>query len=1165
MGACVGSGNRLNRRCVGMTSATPAASVLGRVRTRLLGGVSGLALPIASAVLVLGVALSSEADAQAIVNPNQTTTYNLTPASNPIIFGPTTQINATAGDAVYGNAATPWNVTVQKGGTLAGNGIGYGIRLQSQSTLNNAGIITGPSTYGAFLLQGGSVTNQNGGTIQGGITGVAFGAAGTVTNGGTISGGSLGVFVAGGTGMVTNVGAIVGTNLSGVSLYGGGSVTNRSGGAISGGLAGVAVAGGAGTVTNSATISSQYIGVILQSGGGVTNQAGGAISGGYVGVFLANAAGAVTNAGTVTGSIISGVYLRDGGSVINQSAGAISGGPVGVLIGATGAVTNSGTISGRYVGVDLFRGSVTNQAGGTIGGQRYGVIISYGAATVTNAGTITGTNRAGVYLQSGGSVTNQSGGTISSQRYGVIISYSTGTVTNAGTITGTNRVGLYLQSGGSVTNQSGGTISGRRHGVIISGGAGSVTNSGTITGGVYHGVALFGGGSVTNQSGGSISGGRYGAVYIRGPGSNTVTNAGTIAGTAGASVQFAGTGSNTLILQTGSVLNGDAVGSTGVGATNALILQGAGSANNNFLNFNTLDMQASGLWALNGVSAIGTTTIRSGTLVIGDAAHPGAALTSPVTVAAGGTLAGQGSVIGDVTVLGGGAVAPGAASPFSTLNVTGNTTFALGSFYQVNVNGAGQTDKLAISGTANLTGGNVQASLAPGSFPIRSYDILHAAGGLGGTTFSGVSSNLPGFIESLNYTQTDVLLNLTAALGAGSGLGRNQQNVAGALNNFFNNGGTLPPGFLPLFGLSGANLGNALSQISGEASTGAQQGAFQLMTSFLDVMMDSSVEGRGGTGAGGTATPFAPERAEMPQDIALAYAKAMKAPPNLAPNFEQRWNVWGSAFGGGNRTSGDPAVAGSHDLSATAAGVAAGADYHLTPGALIGFALAGGGTSWNLAQNLGGGRSDVFQAGLYGKITNGPAYLAASLAAAEHWISTDRFAFAMDHLTASFNGQSFGGRIEGGYRFAMPLAGITPYAAVQAQSFHTPGYSETDQLSGGFGLAYAARTATDTRSELGSRFDKEMVVSPDAVLRLRGRAAWAHDWVSDPTLAASFQALPGASFIVNGAAPAKDSALTSAGAELRYRSGWSLAAKFDGEFAGHSQTYAGTGTVRYSW
>ena len=54
-------------------------------------------------------------------------------------------------------------------------------------------------------------------------------------------------------------------------------------------------------------------------------------------------------------------------------------------------------------------------------------------------------------------------------------------------------------------------------------------------------------------------------------------------------------------------------------------------------------------------------------------------------------------------------------------------------------------------------------------------------------------------------------------------------------------------------------------------------------------------------------------------------------------------------------------------------------------------------------------------------------------------------------------------------------------------------------------------------------------------------------------------------FIVNGATPAKNSALASAGAEMRFANGVSLLAKFDGEFAGHSQTYAGTGTLRVSW
>jgi outer membrane autotransporter protein len=262
---------------------------------------------------------------------------------------------------------------------------------------------------------------------------------------------------------------------------------------------------------------------------------------------------------------------------------------------------------------------------------------------------------------------------------------------------------------------------------------------------------------------------------------------------------------------------------------------------------------------------------------------------------------------------------------------------------------------------------------------------------------------------------------------------------------------------------------------------------------------------------------------------------------------------------------GDTAMIGSHDLSARTVGFVGGFDYRITPDTVVGLAFAGGGTGWSLSQGLGGGKSDAFQGGIYGATKSGPAYLAAAFAFANHWMSTDRLAFAGDHLTADFNAQSYGGRLEGGYRFGTPYGGITPYAAIQAQSFHTPGYTETDAIANGFALAYAPRDATDTRSELGARFDRVLALYPNAVLALRGRVAWAHDWVSDPTLAVVFQTLPGASFIVNGATPAQNSALISAGAELRLANGITLLAKFDGEFASHSTTYAGTGTIRYRW
>jgi uncharacterized protein with beta-barrel porin domain len=174
----------------------------------------------------------------------------------------------------------------------------------------------------------------------------------------------------------------------------------------------------------------------------------------------------------------------------------------------------------------------------------------------------------------------------------------------------------------------------------------------------------------------------------------------------------------------------------------------------------------------------------------------------------------------------------------------------------------------------------------------------------------------------------------------------------------------------------------------------------------------------------------------------------------------------------------------------------------------------------------------------------------------------------VDRLRAEFNANAWSGRLEGGYRLVAPTfggLGLTPYAAGQFTTFDLPGYAES--VLGGsnaFALDYAAKSVTATRSELGLRTDKSFAMQ-DGVLTLRGRLAWAHDFNSDRTVAATFQTLPGASFVVNGAAIASDSALTTASAEMKSVNGWSVAATFEGEFSSVRRSYAGKGVVRYSW
>jgi uncharacterized protein with beta-barrel porin domain len=397
----------------------------------------------------------------------------------------------------------------------------------------------------------------------------------------------------------------------------------------------------------------------------------------------------------------------------------------------------------------------------------------------------------------------------------------------------------------------------------------------------------------------------------------------------------------------------------------------------------------------------------------------------------------------------------------------------------------------------------------------------------------------------------------------------NQRAVGNALDVFVANGGTLPLPFLNLINfLSPADMAAAFTQLSGEGATSLAPEGVHAMNSFLSLVL----------------SPFDEERIVPPPPRpypikTLGYAPEASPGPfgsvnrgTVAPD-PRRWGVWAAGYGGTTSTNGDLAT-GTHNTSGSAYGVATGFDYRVTPDTKIGFALAGGHTNFGVAENLGGGHSDMLQAAIYGRTYFDAAYVAGALAYAWHDVTTDRYLSlaGTDHLTASFSAHNIAARIEGGYRFALPEflgwwpghGWFTPYGAVQAQAFFTPAYSES-AISGSsvFALNYNSRTTTDVRTELGFWTTRAIPLNDGAVLSLRTRTAWAHDFWSDPSVVATFQSLPGSAFSVTGATPVSDSALFLAGAEIRYRNGWSIAGWFDSDLAPRSQTYTGTARLRY--
>ncbi|QOZ42123.1 hypothetical protein XH89_00570 [Bradyrhizobium sp. CCBAU 53340] len=610
---------------------------------------------------------------------------------------------------------------------------------------------------------------------------------------------------------------------------------------------------------------------------------------------------------------------------------------------------------------------------------------------------------------------------------------------------------------------------------------------------------------------------------------------------------------------TGSVFLGSkkfVVGSNNLSTTFSGVIQDGGDGGGTG---GSLTKTGAGALTLSGVSAYtGTTTVDAGTLTV-----DGSIATSTLlTVNAGATLGGNG-ILGTVLV-NGGTLAPGHS--IGTLTI-GNLTMTAASAYLVQVSG-GSADKTIVTGLATL-GGKVVVDPLAWVTTTTSYTIM-TAGTVSGT-YSGVEiANNFARNARLSYVGNDVLLMLDPSLLSPSLPGNanlNQMRIATAIDNALVGGASLPAAFNALFALSGNPLLNALSQASGESATGSQQTTFNAMTQFMGFLTDPHA-GRGNAINGATSTPGYVEESSAyaasrtPKDAFAMFTKARPIP------FAPRWSVWAAGYGGSQTADGN-ALTGSNDTRSSIFGTAVGANYQISPNTLAGFALAGGGTNFSV-NNLGGGRSDLFQAGAYMRHTNEAAYVTGALAYGWQDITTNRTVTiaGLDQLRAEFKANAFSGRLESGYRFVAPWiggVGITPYVAGQFTTFDLPAYAES-AVTGtpNFALAYGAKSVTDPRSELGLRTDKSFAMT-DGILTLRGRLAWAHDFNSDRSIGATFQSLPAASFVVGGAAQASDSALTTASAEMKWSSGWSAAASFEGEFSNLTRSYAGKAAIRYAW
>ena len=329
------------------------------------------------------------------------------------------------------------------------------------------------------------------------------------------------------------------------------------------------------------------------------------------GIVPVNAVAGSTNVTINADSTVSGNFLRTTNPVVFSVDTSSSINSSGNL-----SLTGGGGTGGARGAVLLGTGNnnqLTNGAAGTInttGAFNDGMAANGSGNTLTNNGTITtsGPNAYGISAawgqtnlgQSGNNlVNNGSVSTSGSNARAASILGGSGTITNNGSLSTTGAAGqtVYMQ--------------GNNDHLINTG---TITASGAVAGGVSPDAVFSNtaGSSFTalieNRAGGKIIS-QNGSGIRTLNGNTTIINAGLVQSGVGTAITM-GNGNDSLILQTGSVINGTADGGAG---SNTVTLQGSGTASNAFTNFQTLLMQGD-LWNWTGSGTFTLAHVQTGTL-----------------------------------------------------------------------------------------------------------------------------------------------------------------------------------------------------------------------------------------------------------------------------------------------------------------------------------------------------------------------------------------------------------------------------------------------------------------------------------------------------------------------------------------------------------------------
>jgi outer membrane autotransporter protein len=863
------------------------------------------------------------------------------------------------------------------------------------------------------------------------------------------------------------------------------------------------------------------------------------------------------NNSTFSGTISGTGGLELNGSGITTLTGASNGGNIGTLAGDV-MLCNCGP-----GGLTISSGSLTVEG-------LMGVAVEGGTLSVVNGGSLQVTN--GDLLVASNMVVSGSGSNVTVAGFtGVgIFGPATLTIGDGGTLTSQSGAEIDALFGGTPTatvSGPGSTWNIGGFGLAVGGGstgglgALTVTNGGTVnvSGPMTIGDAIDGSSSTLVTGAGSV-------VNVTGPlviGDPCDCLVGTLTVADGGVVNAPG---STRIGQ-GSTLNLGLGGPGGTIVTPAIVNDGQIVANftdtiilaADISGTGSLTKAGAGTLVLGGTNTYtGATTVNGGILSLNGSLSGGATVNSGgtlsvngslagvATVNSGGTLGGSGRVGG--VVANGGTLAPG--NSIGTLSINGNLV-QNGGTYQVEVNGAGQSDLINVAGSATLNGASVQVLAQSGRYARNTtYTILNAAGGVNGT-YAGVTSNFAFLTPSLSYDANNVYLLLfqTGGAFAFGAQTPNQYAVGTALDLASPTAtGDFSTVLDTISVLSTQQGPAALDAISGQqyADFGTTNVAGAAL--FMNTVGQQMALARGGAGGG--------------QRQALAQACEVEACEGTSP-----WSVWASAIGGLGSVAGN---GNSSTLTYNFGGAAAGIDYRLDPRFLVGLSAGyAAGNQW-VDSFMGRGWTDTVSVIGYGSFTNAGFY-ADALAGYAYSGNQMQRQIQFPGLQRTANGSAganqFLGQIETGYRiglYAPAAASITPFARLQGSTVTQNAFAEWGANS--LSLNVAQQTTNSLRTVFGADLAGIIPLSSERSLALDLRLGWLHEYAdTGRPITAAFAGAPSNAFTVYGATPQRDAAVIGFSAGTNIAEATRLYLRYDGEISTGASNHTLNLGLRISW